>query len=331
MAKPRATYEQDDSEVPPQEEDKPRIGLHRILGRAVRNWLFDDAIGHAAKVAFYTLFSMAPLLVIAVFLAGLFFGQGEARQTVLGRVDQALGPEAREMVSAAMEQTRQPGRGWAVAMSIVVFTFGATAMLGALQGGLNAVWDIESQGRNAVIDFLRKRLLTFVLVLVIGALLLTMVILSTVLTGLASYAGDQLPGGGFIWPLLNELVTLGLAVLLFAVVYKVLPDAVIAWRDVWIGATVTALLFVIGTFLIGLYLTRSAVSSTYGAAGALAVILFWVYYSAMIFFFGAEFTQAYAHARGRRIEPEKHAVRTADIRLREFQQLQKSQKPKAAT
>ncbi len=281
-----------------------------VLKTAVKDWASDNAARLSAAVAFYTMISLAPLLVIAVYVAGVFFGQGQARQTMLDQVTQSIGPQAAELMGQMMDQAQTSGHGVvAITLSIITLVVGATAVFGALQGALDRIWEVKPQGRNAIWGFIRKRLLSLLMVGLIGLLLLATVVLSAVISSLAGYAEGTLPGSAVLWQVLNIVVSVVVLTVLFAAIFKLLPDVKIQWKDVWIGAALTAVLFEVGKFLIGLYLGRSAATSAYGAAGALALILLWVYYSGLIFFLGAEITQAYARAQGRRIEPEEHAVR----------------------
>src|SRR5262249_51415293 len=195
----------------------------------------------------------------------------------------------------------------ATAVSLVVLLLGATGVFAELQEDLNIVWNVESRRPSGIWAAIKDRFLSFVMVLVIGFLLLVSLVASAALTALGKYASELLPQST-VWLRLAELaISLGLFTLLFAMIYKILPDAEVAWGDVWVGAAVTALLFTIGKFLIGLYLGSSGIGSTYGAAGSLAVFLVWVYYSAQILFFGAEFTQVYAQRRGHSIVPKGYA------------------------
>ncbi len=225
-----------------------------------------------------------------------------------------MGRGGAEAIEAMMESASKPGAGiLATALGLVMLVVGATGAFVELQDALNAMWDVKNKTTNGVVAFLRARVLSFAMIGVVAFLLLASLVVSTVLSAVGRYAEDRLPGGEVLIQLLNLAVSIAVVTVLFAAIYKVLPDEKVAWRDVWLGAAVTSLLFSIGKFLIGLYLGKSSVASSYGAAGSFAVLLIWINYSSMILFLGAEFTQVYAMAHGSRaqgastLEPKKAA------------------------
>jgi membrane protein len=270
------------------------------LGKqAVSEWSEDNAPTFAASLSYYTLFSIAPLLVIAVSVAGMVFGEEAARGQIQTQLEDLVGRDSAEVIGQMMISARKPGTGiLATAIGVIALIFGATGVFVQLQDSLNHIWNIKPKPRNGVLNFLRSRFLSFAMVLVIGFLLLVSLVVSAVLAALGAWFDHLLPGWTVMWQGLNLLISFGVITVLFAMMYKILPDTHVAWRDVWLGAAVTSLLFSLGKFLIGLYLGRSAVASSYGAAGSLAVVLLWVYYSAQILFLGAEFTQVYARSHG---------------------------------
>ncbi len=200
-------------------------------------------------------------------------------------------------------------RSCASAISIVVLLVGASGVFIQLQNALNTVWDVKVKPDAGIMNFIRKRLLSFSAVLGIGFLLLVSLLASAALSGMNKYMSGLLPGADWVWEAINMVVSFGFITLLFALMFRYLPDVEIQWSDVWVGALITAGLFVLGKFLLGLYLGQGSFGSTYGAAGSLVILLAWVYYSAQILFFGAEITQAYAREYGGRIVPNDHAVR----------------------
>ena len=265
-----------------------------------------QAMSSSAAIAFYTMFSVAPLLVIAVGVAGLVFGQETARQEVIQHVQTDIGPGAAKMITEAMHRTQPKQSIWAIVVGGAILLLGASAVFDQLQTSLNTVWNVKPQSQGAK-GIVRTRLLAFLMVFCVGLVLLGMLAISTVLAAVESLSSTLLPLAPWVWKVMDLAASLAVLVVLFAAVFKWVPDVRIRWRDVWFGALVTAALFVAGKFGIGYYLGHSSITSTYGAAGSLAALLAWVYYSAMIFFFGAEVTRSYAHVKGREVTPSRHA------------------------
>jgi membrane protein len=280
-----------------------------LVKDTVKAWSEDNVPRLGAALAFYTLLSLAPLLVVATAVAGLTFGEQAARGQLVAQIKDSVGPEGAAAIQTMLANAYHPAAGiWATVLSGVVLLVGATGLFAELQGTLNTIWGVEPKGGSGVWGAIKGRLLSFVLVLFIGLLLLALVVLSAVLAAAGRYAGDVGLPDGVVLRVLDFAVSLGVATLLFAAIYKVLPDAHIRWGDVWVGALVTACLFTLGKYLIGLYLGQSSVASSYGAAGSLAVFLIWVYYSTQILLLGAEFTKVYAGRCGRSLEPKANAV-----------------------
>jgi membrane protein len=272
--------------------------LVSLVKRTITKWSEDNASSRAASLSYYTVFSIAPLLVIAVAVAGVVFGKDAVSGELQRQLQGLLGEGGAKAIQDMMVSASQTGAGaLASALGIVMLVAGATGAFVELQETLNAMWKVEKK-TGGVIAFVRSRLLTFAMVGVIAFLLLASLIVSTALAAVAHFAEASIPGGALLFHALDLLVSFGVVTVLFAAVFKVLPDANVAWRDVWLGAAVTSILFGIGKLLIGLYLGASSVASSYGAAGSFAVLLIWVNYSAMILFFGAEFTQVYSGSHG---------------------------------
>ena len=286
----------------------------RLLKEAVKEWQEDKVSLLAAALAYYTVFSITPLLVIAIAIAGAVFGRDAARGEILEQINSLVGEQGAQVIEVGLNNASQPElSNVASIISVVVLLIGASGVFAQLQEALNTVWDVKAKPDRGIWNFIRKRLLSFGMVLAIGFLLLVSLILSAVLSGVSKLQINLLPGITPVWQLLNFAISFGFITLLFALIYYYLPDVKILWKDVWIGAIMTALLFTIGKFAIGLYLGRGSLGSAYGAAGSLIVFLAWVFYSAQILLFGAELTQVYARKRGRSIRPNSHAERTNSI------------------
>jgi membrane protein len=289
--------------------------IFKLLKEAFLEWQEDRASLLAAALAYYTVFSITPLLVIAIAIAGAVFGQDAARGEILQQINSLVGKQGAQAIETALANANQPQLGSiASIISVIVLLIGASGVFAQLQEALNTVWNVKAKPeKQGFWEFIRKRLLSFGMVLAIGFLLLVSLILSAMLSGISKLDINLLPGFTPLWQLLNFLISFGFISLLFALIYKYLPDVKIRWKDVWVGAIITALLFTIGKSLIGLYLGQGSLGSTYGAAGSLIVFLAWVFYSAQILLFGAEFTQVYARKYGRKIVPNSHAELTKSV------------------
>jgi membrane protein len=282
--------------------------IFKLFKETFQEWQRDKASLLAAALAYYTVFSITPLLVIAIAIAGAVFGQDTAKGEILAQVNSLVGEKGAQAIEMTLDNVNQPQlKSTASIISVVVLLIGASGVFAQLQDALNTVWNVKAKPEVGIWLFIRKRLLSFGMVLVIGFLLLVSLIVSAVLAGISKLEINVLPGFTPLWQLLNFGVSFGFISLLFALIYKYLPDAKVRWKDVWVGAIITALLFSIGKYLIGLYLGRGSFGSAYGAAGSLIVFLAWVFYSAQILLFGAEFTQVYARKYGRQIRPNKHS------------------------
>ena len=277
-----------------------------LLKETVSDWLEDNALRLSAALAYYSTFSIAPLIVIALAIAGWVFGRDAANGLLDQQLRSLLGGAAAEGVKGMLQSASKPASSaMAAVLGFLALFLGASGVFGQLKDALNTIWEVRQKKGPAVKRFFRERLLSFGMVLVIGFLLLVSLLLSAGITGVAKYLGAGLPGA--LLAVLSSIVSFGVIMLLFAAIFKLLPDVKIQWRDVWMGAGVTALLFEIGKFLLALYLGRQGAASAYGAATSVVLVLLWVYYASLILFFGAEFTQVYAKARGARIEPSENA------------------------
>jgi membrane protein len=279
-----------------------------LLKESFGEWQRDKASRLAAALAYYTAFSIAPLLLLTISIAGLVLGDEAAQGTIFYQLQGLLGPEAAGFFQSAIAHSREPGASSISAViGIVTLIWSAGNVFGQLQDALNTIWEVQPRPAG-IVGAVKRRVVPLSMVLGIGFLLLVSLIVSAGITALGTFLGDVLPGSTVFWQIINAVLSLAVVTLLFAAIFKILPDAEVRWSDVWIGAVLTSLLFVIGKTLIGIYLGHASVGSTYGAAGSLLVFLVWVYYSAQILFFGAEFTQVYARQRGRRIVPREDAV-----------------------
>ncbi|MCA1853785.1 MAG: YihY/virulence factor BrkB family protein, partial [Beggiatoa sp.] len=262
----------------------------------------DRAPSMGAALSYYTVFSLAPLLVIVIGIAGLFFGEEAARGAIVGELQGLIGDEGARAINELIENAGKKGTGFvATIVGIVALLVGASGVFVELQDDLDRIWKVPPRVGAGIINFIRARLLTFGMVLAFGFLLLVALVLHAALAALGKYWGGIFEGTEWLLHLINFLISFGVVTALFAMIYKILPNLKIEWDDVWIGAIATAFLFTLGKFVIGLYLGKSAVASSYGAAGAVVILLIWMYYSAQIFLLGAEFTYLSAHHYGSHI------------------------------
>jgi len=272
--------------------------LAGLFREACRNWMADEAASMGAALAFYTLFSMAPLLLLVISIAGLAIGNDTARVLVSDQLTTLLGAQGAGAVEAVLAAADDPGKGLVAALvSLATLVIGATTVFAELRRDLDRIWKVRKPEVRGLWRILWGRLWSFGLVLTIGFLLMVSLALSALVTAFGSLLAQYIPGAPLLLRSLEFAVSFLVVTGLFAMIYKILPSARVAWRDVWVGAAATSLLFWVGKYLIGLYLAQSAVASPFGAAGTLVVVIVWVYYSAQIFFLGAEFTRAYAAAR----------------------------------
>lgn len=277
-----------------------------LIRQTFEDWNFDQASRLAASLSYYTAVAIAPLLILLVTAIGFFFGRDSAQAQVVGQLRTVMGPQGAEVALAVMESADQPNLARVAGiLSLATLFWGATNVFVQLQSSLNIIWGVETKASEGIMARIRERILSFGMILVIGFLLLVSLLLSSILSALGGTLRGLVPGVDLLWDVVDFVLSFGVTTLLFALIFKVLPDAEFSWRDVWMGATVTALLFTIGKWLLGLYLGNQSLSSSYGAAGSLVVTLLWIYYSSHIFFFGAEFTQVYARREGDGIIPDE--------------------------
>jgi membrane protein len=285
----------------------------QMLQETFRQWSEDKPFELAAALAYYTLFSLAPLLLIAITIAGVVFGREATEQQLMTTFGGLVGPQGAEAIQGLLHSASQPQSGLlGTLLGIVTLLIGAGGVVGQLQDSLNTIWGVAPKPGRGLLGMLQDRFVSLGMVLGVGFLLLVSLVVSTVLSAAIHFLSGALPGGEGLWHVVELVVSFGFVTLLFALIYKVLPAVEITWRDVWVGAGMTAVLFTVGKFLLGLYLGQSGVTSAYGAAGSLVLVLVWVYYSGLIFFFGAEFTQVYANTYGRGVTPDATAIAVED-------------------
>ena len=272
----------------------------QLVRESVVGFINDNALSHGAAMAFYAATSLAPILLIVVAIAGLAFGHDAAQVALSAQISGLMGPESADLLQTALESASSKLYGtWATVIGLVTLLVAASGVFGEMQQSLNTIWKVEPQG-SSLSRLMRARAASLGLVAALGFLLLVSLIASAAISALGNFINAYLPFGTIVLGVINAIVSFFLISALFAAIYKVLPDRTLEWRDVAIGAVVTAALFTLGKSLIGWYIGTSAIASSYGAAGGLLVILLWVYYSSEIFLLGAEFTRAYSVRHGSR-------------------------------
>ena len=283
----------------------------RVFLCAGRYWFEDNAFKHAAAVSFYTLFSLAPSTIIAITVAGAFYGEEAAQGRLSDQIEQLVGREGAQVVERTVAASELEEGSWiSTVIGIVILLVGATTVFAQLQESLNQIWGVIAKpSRNGFVILLFRRLVSLAMVLTIGFLLLVSLILTTALTAALQFAGNHIAVPAVLLQGVDLVLSLAVISVLFALIYKVLPDVHLRWRDVWKGAIITAVLISIGRLLISYYLGKSSLTSTYGAAGSLVALLMWVYYSSLILFFGAEVTRARREESGLPVCPKSKAVR----------------------
>jgi membrane protein len=276
-----------------------RTGIWPLIKLSIVSWRKDHAASMGGALAYYTLFSIAPLLLIVIAIAGFFLGPEAARGELFAQLQGLLGDDGAAAVQGLLESASEPEEGlFATISGVALLLLGATTVFAELQSDLDRIWRVEAKPSSGLWGLLRARLLSFGMILVLAFLLLVSLVLSAALSAIGKLWGGWFEGLAVLLEVVNFVFAFTITTGLFAMIYKFLPRAEIPWRDVWIGAAVTAILFAVGKFLIGLYIGRSGIASGFGAAGSFVVLLVWVYYSTQIFLLGAEFTAAYARERG---------------------------------
>jgi len=281
-----------------------RPGIQKVsdFAREVfTEWSNDDALSLGAALAYYTIFSIAPLLVLVIAIAGLVFGRAAAQGQIVGQIQDTMGSAGAQMIEGMIARASKPASGiLATIASLVTMGFGASGIFGQLQSSLNKIWDAPRSRRGGIRGQVRRRATAFGMILAIGLLLFLSLAASAALSAVHGLLRERFPILSEVLPTANFAISFAMISALFAMIFKLLPDVPIEWRDVWLGAAVTALLFTIGKALIAVYLGHAGVTSVYGAAGSLVLVLLWIYYSSQLLFLGAEFTEVYSRRYGSR-------------------------------
>jgi len=285
--------------------NKKRVDFKQIwalIKAAASSWVDDYAPSMGAALSYYTLFSIAPLLLIVISVAGMVFGEEAARGEIFGQLNGLMGSEAAAAIQGLLESVNKPAQGTLAAiMGLGLMLIGATTVFAELQDAMDRIWRAPARHQsNGLWTLLRTRLLSFGMILSIGFLLMVSLVMGAVLSAFSRWWSPFFAGWENVAQVINTVISFGITMLAFAMIYKIMPRVKIDWRDVWIGAGVTAILFTAGKFLIGFYIGRSGVVSGFGAASSIVIMLIWVYYSAQVFLIGAEFTWVYAHTFGSR-------------------------------
>ena len=281
--------------------------LLRLVVQSVKSWFNDYAPSMGAAISYYTVFSLAPLLVIVIAVAGGVFGREAVQGEITGQISDMVGTQGAQMVEGLVAGHSDTQRGLVAGLtSFFLLLVGATTVFAELQNALDRIWKVpEAKKPAGILGILRSRLLSFGLILAVAFLLMVSLVVSAVLASVGTWAGGQVPGWEVLLQAMNLLVSLVFLSSLFAMIFKLMPSTPVRWGDVWVGAAFTAVLFEVGKLLIGLYIGKSRVNESFEAAGALVIVLVWVYYAAQIFLLGAEFTKAYADAHGSLSGPRK--------------------------
>ncbi len=280
-----------------------------LLKETFEEWNKDKVSRLAAALAYFTIFSVAPLLIIAIAIAGAVFGSQAANNEIVGQLQGLIGKPGAELIQTAITNASQPKQGnIASIVSVILLLFGASGLFAQLQDALDTIWEVQPKPGRGIISVIRDRFLSFGMVFGVGFLLIVLLVASAILGTVSTYFHSLLPGADILWKIVNFVLSFGVTTLLFGLIFKILPDVKIVWSDVWTGALLTSFLFSIGRVVLGQYFGSSSFGSIYGAAGTLVVILAWIYYAAQILFIGAEFTKVYARKYGSKIVPADNAV-----------------------
>jgi membrane protein len=281
----------------------------RLLKDAGKGWSEHDATRLGAALAYYTVFALGPLLLIAISVAGLVFGQEAANDRIVSTLNEYVGQSGAEAVQVAIASSARGGSGWlATLIGIGVLLFAAGALFAHLKDAFNVIWGVEAKPGRGLRYFLKKRFLSFAMVLGTGFLLLVSLVITAALAALAAFFHRHLPGGDWLWRLIDLAISFGVVTGIFALIFKWMPDVKLGYRDVLPAAITTSLLFSLGKQLLALYISKGNVGSSHGAAGSLIVVLVWVFYSSQILFFGAELSRAWVKLRGIPVQPARFAT-----------------------
>lgn len=278
-----------------------------LVKQTFKEWSEDKAARLGAALAYYTIFSIGPLLLIVIAIAGQVFGKDAAQGQIVSTIQGMVGKEGAQVIQTTIENSNKPGANIiATIIGLVTLLLGASGVFGQLKDALNTIWEVEPKPGQGILANLKEKFLSFTMVLGTGFLLMVSLVISSALAAFGKLLA-KLPGADIVWQGVSYLVTLGVIALMFALLFKFLPDVDVAWKDVFIGSVVTAILFILGQLGLGIYLGSGSVGTSYGQAGSLVIVLVWIYYSAQILFLGAEFTQVYAKTYGSKVKPAENA------------------------
>lgn len=281
-----------------------------LIKESAVHFIEDDALKYSASLSYYTIFSVAPMLIMAIAIGSILFGKDAIEGHLFGQINSIVGNDAAHQIQDMLKHTTlKKNNTMATIIGIIVFIIGATGVFGEIQSTINKIWGLKAKPKKGVIKYFINRVLSFAMVVSIGFLMVVSLLASTVIGILNTKLNTILPNTTFILVIVNNGVALLIISLLFAIVFKYLPDSVVKWKDAWVGSLFTSFLFLLGKYLIGLYLSNSSSASAYGAAGSLIILLLWIYYSSILLYFGAEFTKNYAVKHGHGIYPNLFSVR----------------------
>lgn len=286
-----------------------KFTIFSLMKQTLKSWSDDNIMFVSAALAYYTTFSLAPLIVISIAIAGFFFGKEAVQSELLAQISATLGAASESQIKVMIAKAMSPATSILTQIiGVIVLIFGASGVFGALQTGLNIVWQVKLKSDRGIVKTIKDRFLSFTMVLGVSFLLLVSMVITVLISAASNLLNNYITGGDFIAMALNFVVSTAMITVLFAMLFKYLPDAKIRWSDVWLGSFLTTLLFTLGKFLLGIYLKFADIGSDFGAASSLILILVWFFYTAQIFFLGAEFTKTYTSCRGRPIIPAKDAL-----------------------
>jgi len=305
-------------------------GLWQILKKATLEFINGSDLKFGASLSYYTIFSLPPLLIIIITLCGIFFGPEAVKGEIYGQIAHLVGKDTAIQIQEMIKNVALSGSNTlATTIGVITLIFGASGVFGEIQDSINRIWGIKAKPNRGFIKLIRNRIVSFSMVVSVGFLMLVSLVINALMDALNNKLQHYYPYESvYLFHVLNIIILFALITLLFSIIFRTLPDGIVHWKDALIGATFTALLFMIGKSAIGFYLGNSKVATTYGAAGSLIVILLWVYYSALILYFGAEFSKVYAYTYGNKITPNSYAVYVEQKEI-EKETLHKAEEPKA--
>lgn len=286
----------------------------QLLKKTISEWQFNQVSLLAASLAYYTVFSLVPLMVIVIMIVGAIYGEASAKDQLVSQIQGIVGTDGAKVIATAIANMREDATGgpFRLIFNLGFFAFGASGVFTQIQNALDKIWEVKPVPGRHLSHFIRKRLLSFAMVLIIAFLLWVSFIANTVLASVVNVLNELTPGRGYWWRILSFFASFGMITVLFAAIYTILPDAKVRWRDALVGAMFTALMFMLGQFFFGLFLGQTNFASAYGVAGSFLIIITWIYYAAHILFLGAEFTKVYAQSHGSPIVPEEYAIHISE-------------------